>query len=119
MVLLVGACLILPATAMLVTAVDPNAGDATLFGRATPVVLGVALVAVLASTVAALTGRGAAIAGAGLVVAAIVFAVTGIGLLTHGPSVTTTGVILLPAVITTLVLARITLRASRGRKVAR
>ena len=119
MLLLTGACLILPTAAVLVTSVDPKAGDATLFGGATPVVLVVAMVVVLVSAVAAFTGRGGAIAGAGLVVVAIVFAVTGIGLLAHGPSVITTGMVLLPAVITTLALARIALASGQGRKVVR
>jgi hypothetical protein len=114
MLLLTGASLILAGTAMLVTAADPKARDATLFGGAAPVVLGVAMVIVLAAAVATFVGRGRPVAGAGLIVMAVVFAATGIGLLTHGPSVITTGVFLLPAVITTLVLARIALTTSRG-----
>lgn len=116
MLLLTGACLILGGTAMLVTAVDREARDAGLFGATTPVVLGAAMVVVLAAAVATFVGRGLPAAGAGLILVAIVFAVIGIGLLIHGPSSITTGVFLLPAVITTLALARIALAAgSDGR----
>jgi hypothetical protein len=107
MLLLTGMCLILPASAMLVTAVDRQARDATLLGGATPIVLGVAMLIVLVGAVAALAGRGGSVAVAGLILAAVVFAVTGVGLLMHGPATLTAGVILLPAAIATLALARI------------
>jgi hypothetical protein len=106
MFLLTAVCLVLPATALLVTGADREARAATLLGDATPIVLGAAILVVLVAAVAAAAGRGGPAAGGGLVLAAVVFAITAVGLFTDSGGVAA-GVILLPAVVGTLALARI------------
>jgi hypothetical protein len=108
MFLLIAVCLVLPATALLVTGADREARKATVLGDATPVVLGFAVLVVLVAAIRATTGRGGPVTGGGLVLAAVVFAVAAVGLLTNSGGVVA-GVILLPAIVGTLALARISL----------
>lgn len=108
MFLLIAMCLILPATALLVAGADREARKSSVLGDATPVVLGCAILIVLVAAILAATGRGGPVAGAGLILAAIVFVIAAVGLFTYSGGLVA-GVILVPAIVGTLALARISL----------